>query len=51
MLVRVTLVVWCAVTVTHTGADPAWRLDTWYRPAGSWTENTPELVVRTATGW
>jgi len=53
--------VWCAVTITATGADHSWwlvplaltsrrrgeRSETWYRPAGSWTENAPALLVRT----
>ena len=64
MMVRVIVVVWCAVMVTGTGVDHSWllvplaltsktrgeRSETWYRPAGSWTENAPALVVRTVTG-
>ena len=64
ILVSVIVVVWRAVTVTSTGADHCGRLvplvstsmmlgersETWYRPTGSSTENTPELLVRTRTG-
>lgn len=60
-----TLLVWSAMTVTDTGCDQVWwkvafaalgqeagrAVGHRYRPAGSWPEKTPVLLVRIVITW